>query len=409
MIHLRQLVLSTLFLPAAARRSIHDGISQHGAQQLTYMRTQDLEASADRREEYAPRSLAGLFHPRGPQPGASHPPYGHAVGRRVANHPLLKATNDEVASSLDLGAASQQQGTLVTRVCDMPALQQVPALLRRPLASLAVRKGLPLIDSDNALREHILSGRVGHPLFVQRFASALDEALDLSPLVSESQQKALAQGVAAVLLTPSSATRDLVIGLDAKAIGLAPALRDKAARIELATSINRAIDLPLMDEDAEQVLFEQLVDSAAELVEQLLPGELQDALLKGSEQDVSRVRAILVERLKPQIVRRLPMALLTFVEDKFSSAKLTALPEQVAEAIVDATLKYIRNVRPDEMLSDAELSDRLELREAATAAEIARVEEEAASVLEELHAKLEQVRAQRYELEARRTMPHGEQ
>ena len=117
-----------------------------------------------------------------------------------------------------------------------------------------------------------------------------------------------------------------------------------------------------MDKEAEQALFEQLVDSAAELVDRMLPGELQDALLRGSEQDAWRVRTILVERLTPQIVRRLPMALFTLVEDKFASAKLTALPEQVAEAIIDATLKYVRNIRPDELLSDAELNDRLESR-----------------------------------------------
>lgn len=292
-------------------------------------------------------------------------------------------------------SASSQQAALITRVCDIPTFQQLPYLLRRPLASLAVRKGLPLIDEDRVLCSHILAGRTSHPVFIQRFAAALDDALDLSLLVSSEQQKALVNGVATVLLTPSDATRSLLVGLDARAIGLAPTLRDKAARIELASAINRAIDLPLMDEAAEQVLFEQLVDAAAELVEQLLPGELQDALLTGSERDVSHVRAVLVERLTPQIVRRLPMTLLTRFDETMPSARFSALPTQIAESITDATLAFVREARPDEFLSTDELRHRLEVREAATLAEISRVEEEAASVLSELRDSLEEVRRQR--------------
>jgi len=273
----------------------------------------------------------------------------------------------------------------------------VPGILRRPLAQIAVRKGLPMIDEDDILRDHILAGRTGHPVFIGRLASALDESLDLK-ILTPPQQTNLAKAVATVLLTPSAATRGLLEQLDARAIALAPTLRHKEDRVALATAINEAIDIPFMDEDQEQVLFESLVDSAAELLDTLLPGELQEALLTGTPEERSFVRAQLVARLEPMIVSRLPMALLARV-DSLTAANLTALPSNLANSVVDSTLDYVHQKAPDELFPPAERRARLALREAELRAECSRVEAEAASVLGELWGQITTLKEARRELE----------
>ena len=57
---------------------------------------------------------------------------------------------------------------LVSRVCEIPALARVSGIVRRPLATIAVQKGLPLIDNDDVLKGHILAGRTAHPRILSR-------------------------------------------------------------------------------------------------------------------------------------------------------------------------------------------------------------------------------------------------
>lgn len=299
-----------------------------------------------------------------------------------------------LASGLGLDSTTSQ---LVTRVCDIPSLRMVPGILRRPLAQVAVKKGLPLIDEDETLRDHILAGRTGHPVFITRLASALDEALDLE-ILTPTQQSALSTGVATVLLTPSAASKAFFERLDEKAIALAPTLRREEDRVALATAINDAIDIPFMSEEKEQVLFEGLVDSASDLLDKFLPGELQEAVLEGTAAEQAFVRAQLISRLEPQIMGRLPMGLLARVDAVVHRSNLTALPNRVAVAAVDATLGYVREKRPDEMLSPAERRARLAAREVELRAECERVEAEAASVISELKAQISVLQQTRREI-----------
>jgi len=77
MVLLRDLVLFTLFLAGAARRSIRLGGSHREAQEQTNTRTEALEASGDSREALLPQGLTGRVHGRGPQAVASQPAHGH--------------------------------------------------------------------------------------------------------------------------------------------------------------------------------------------------------------------------------------------------------------------------------------------------------------------------------------------
>jgi len=73
MVHLRCLVLFTLYLPAAARRSIRITDSFHEAQRQASKHIQALEVSSESRETFLPRGLwAAPFRRRGPQLDALH-------------------------------------------------------------------------------------------------------------------------------------------------------------------------------------------------------------------------------------------------------------------------------------------------------------------------------------------------
>jgi len=62
MVLLRDLVLFTLFLAGAARRSIRLGGSHREAQEQTNTRTEAFEASGDSREAFLPQGLTGRVH-----------------------------------------------------------------------------------------------------------------------------------------------------------------------------------------------------------------------------------------------------------------------------------------------------------------------------------------------------------
>lgn len=297
------------------------------------------------------------------------------------------------AGALELQA--KLHARTVAQISALPSLAIIPSLLRRPLAELAVRKGLPIIDQDQALRDQLVAGRTSHPLFVDRFSASLDEALDLQ-LLSPAQQTALCRAVASVLLVdPEVATQELVEGtLVPQALAIGPALSSPEERRNLATAINEAIDLPVLDEAQEQLLFEGLVDSLAELVDAVLPVELRDVVIRGNSIELQAVRQQLIGSLQPQIARRLPMGLLVTLVAKGADEQ-GDLTEAVAVAVVDACLRAIRDHRPDEVIGADCRRERLDARVESLRGEKARVQAEAEALVASIDEQLEALEAER--------------
>jgi len=63
MINLRGLIILSLFLPRAARRSFRIGDSRHDAQQQNKMLTKDFEVSADGKDAFVPTGLKKMLLP----------------------------------------------------------------------------------------------------------------------------------------------------------------------------------------------------------------------------------------------------------------------------------------------------------------------------------------------------------
>lgn len=303
--------------------------------------------------------------------------------------------------SIALARGTDVRSRLVSSVCQLPSLAVIPGLLRRPLARVAVDQGLPLIDQDEVLQAHILAGRTNHPLIVQRFAHALDESMAASQqlrVLSRAQQTLLAQAVASVLLTPSAGVSGLFEDLDSRALGLSPCLQTAEERRALATAINEAIDLPGMDEEQEQELFEKMVDQIATWVNRVLPEELRTPLLSGTPGEVDAVRTQLITIVEPEVVRCLPMGMLVRIDGLGLGTELEAVPAKVSAAVVDAVIESIRSARPDELCDPAERLERLDARWDELRAERGRIEAETASLLEGLDLRLEEITAERASL-----------
>lgn len=142
------------------------------------------------------------------------------------------------------------------------------------------------------------------------------------PFLSEEQEQFLADKILTIIFTSKSlgtVRRKWFARTARKAL-------NADSRTELATWVNKNVDIPLVSEAAEQKGAEKLVNLVCNAMEAMIPGPLQDLLQNTDPKELREVRTNLIRRVNKAV--NVP-----FVDEKQEQEVLTK--------IVDFWLDYM--------------------------------------------------------------------
>jgi len=203
----RCLVIFTLFLPCAARRSIRIGDSFHDAHRKTTI-VKALEVSADTRMALLPRELGkSLLRRRGPPTGASHAADGQGPGFRVPRGqalsmregvrspaPPLMTTASDVAGAAGAASAASVEAALLAEVQKTERSLDIIAQSARTLENVELPRTAGKLKralaaswlleyaSDEAALAPFLTGRSGPFTVVEGIVHTFEQEGDFSSI-----------------------------------------------------------------------------------------------------------------------------------------------------------------------------------------------------------------------------------
>ena len=76
---------------------------------------------------------------------------------------------------------------------------------------------------------------------------------------------------------------------------------DDSSRQKLATTINAAIDIPLLDENQEEEILLVAIQNSAETVQQLLPAELIQTLSGERPESLIAMKEYLIDQVNAKV------------------------------------------------------------------------------------------------------------
>ena len=174
----------------------------------------------------------------------------------------------------------------------------IPDIIERPLLEQFIKhfvKACPLVLPEGVFNK-LLSGEGG--------VEGLEESVILEisnhvyiPLLSQESTHHLVQTLCSVLFTDQSfeSVRRQMMARSLRHV------MNTETRSDLATQLNNMIDLPLVGEETEQMLAEQLVNKIFELLESVIPKPIRDVLDSTSPEELKFIRNNLVKRLNEKI------------------------------------------------------------------------------------------------------------
>ena len=216
---------------------------------------------------------------------------------------------------------------IVASACDRFVVPLLPRIVSDTVVSAvvtAVVQRLESADLDASAQRAIHEAAIAQSQGVTdataaRISREVSAQLSL-PLLTDVQKHSLVEQVLALILGDTT-----LLQLSSRAAAsvhqsVGRTLLDPAKRIELATRLNEAVDLPMLNEAQEQKLFETLVAALGRAIDSLFPSQLASALrgLDGAE------IALLKETTTERLLERMPMPFLD---------ALHLPPEKVSEIV----------------------------------------------------------------------------
>jgi len=224
---------------------------------------------------------------------------GHAVLAETRDGPsaltplqVMDVTNMVIERvSLPMVPMSMQEAILAK--CVQRVSHELPKhLTDRQLQQL--RAGVDKAGSDISTEER------------EKMVKAVAQTLEVALLPSNMREKVACAIIDAVLgdVTVDAmvgATGALVAAAGTATVNSAGSLLDAEGRKRIATRLNEQVDLPLLSEEQEQVLFEKFVNAVVEPLEKLIPEDMRSHLKAASAAELEALKQHLTEMLLEQL------------------------------------------------------------------------------------------------------------
>jgi len=165
----------------------------------------------------------------------------------------------------------------------------------------------------------------------EKLVKAMADTLDVALLPSSMREKVASVVIDAVLgdVSVAGTAGAFVGGVSAAAVSSAGSLLDAEGRKRIATRLNEQVDLPLLNEEQEQVLFEKFVDAVVQPLEKLIPKDMRSHLKAASAAELEALKQHLTETL----LEKLPG--LPFLDKEKERQMLRVVVDFIVETFID--------------------------------------------------------------------------
>lgn len=189
-------------------------------------------------------------------------------------------------------------------------------------------------DVNDRLAEALNGGLLSEKL-ANETVIALKPHIDI-PFVDEAKEEECIRWLVRFLVIEEPTFVETGLGssaefLQTSGLSTLKQLQDNGLRKQLATEINEQVDLPILNEDQEQALFERIIDAFAEQVEKRVPPDLLKKTLETGE-DAFEIETFLIELLERSVT--IPSAAHGFISPEKK--------HEIAEKVVKAWMRMAK-------------------------------------------------------------------
>jgi hypothetical protein len=289
--------------------------------------------------------------------------------QHVWNHPLFQQTKtstdtvivsdelfEDIAELIQDKVDIPMVPTPIVKYCLSRSMQRLssdlsPSLLKEIDEMLAAEKTESDKDDFSQNELDSLADRVAQELIAKK-------VIDV-PLLDTNQELEILQQIFRIVfqfLATSEKERRSMLIQSSKQMAL-DLLGSPESRKVLARRVNAAIDIPVLNEDQEDVVFTSAVNMLADSIEMLMPPELIRTLKGESGESLAEMKKLLIQRVNEKV-------------------DLVGFNEEQEESLIRTTVELLIDAYVDPMVNDRFLLTREEQRD--------KVEKKIASVKRQL-------------------------
>jgi hypothetical protein len=213
-------------------------------------------------------------------------------------------------------------------------------------------------------------------------AKELNESIDI-PLVVTQQQEVVLQKVFRTVFSTLSTNKELAKNILVQELDVAlNVFKDPASRKLLVDAINRAIDIPILNEDQEAFLFDKLIDQCAHVLDWILPPNFLTTLRSMPMNGMDEMKEYLVNTVSEHV--DLPI---------LNDSQERSLIEGLVTVLIDSTNNSTENDATFMMLTEERQREQLLQRCHELEQDMVRCRREYKQEYSNLRAQLTKVRA----------------
>ncbi|KAK3247440.1 hypothetical protein CYMTET_43060 [Cymbomonas tetramitiformis] len=248
-----------------------------------------------------------------------------------ALRPSVATANCEATSSAS-GILTEEQVAVISEKAD--ALLDIPllpsglkaVLLMQAVKTVSLQLDRRLTHEQRQRVQALDVGAVPPEDFVEELVVTLRGAIDI-PILDQPMEDEVLRVVLKAMLADQSVSSQVASSAAKSTISAFRALKDPRSREALVARLNKAVDLPLLDEEQEQALFNKVVDIICIAIDAVIPASWMTVLQSSSKAELDAFSEYLVQHLQKKLE---PVRLL--------SAEQTHL---IARFVVDAFLGWL--------------------------------------------------------------------
>jgi hypothetical protein len=210
---------------------------------------------------------------------------------------------------LTLPRADVQKAELTAAVADKVPLPFVPVVVKESIAGVVVTLTLDQIENSlpEQLRAELEAAMKSYESVAasgisvelkEKLVKQITSKIEVTDLVSQSQKEAMVRAVLDALLGDRQFGASVCSSVAGAASGGLNQLVDPQKRLEFVRRVNEQIDLPFLDEAAEEKLFMAMANAVVAGIEALVPKSCLDILDGCSTEELADFKGLVVDRLE---------------------------------------------------------------------------------------------------------------
>ena len=188
---------------------------------------------------------------------------------------------------------------IAKRLQGMIDIPGIPNAIERPIVEQAIKAIIdvcPLVLPEQVFNK-LIAGEAGINGVSEAIIRQINDEVYI-PLLSREAQKFVVEQICIILFSPNTNFETVRRQMVARAL---KELFNADSRVCLATKLNETVDIPLISENNEQIMAEQLVNLCFDVLETFIPTCIRDILETTSPEELRDVRDNMVNRLSEKI------------------------------------------------------------------------------------------------------------